>query len=68
VHREEGARLTPFAAVEEAKRHFSDLQAKLEVPGDIDEARSLLPWVENRVRSELSKAVDAPGTGKREAS
>lgn len=68
VHREFGARLTPSAAVEEAQRHFSDLQARLMEPGDPEEARSLLPWVENRVRAQMKGADAEPGTGKREAS
>lgn len=68
LHKEAGVRLPPAAIIPEVARHYEALVARMDDPGDIDELKSLVLWVENRIRKELSAVAAEPGTGKREAS
>lgn len=68
THRAEGARLPESALIGEISRSYAALLQKMDNPSDVNEARSLLPWLEGRLRKALREAATAPGTGKREAS
>lgn len=68
LHRDAGVRLPPGAIIPEVVRHYEALVARMDDPGDIEEFKSLVLWIENRIKKELSTASAEPGTGKREAS
>ncbi|MCR5855952.1 hypothetical protein [Mesorhizobium sp. J428] len=68
VYREDGVKLPADALMPETIRHLQALVSRMDNPADEAEARSLAPWLENRIRTELKAAAAAPGTGKREAS
>lgn len=67
VHKEEGVRLPPDAALDEQAEAYNALLARAEDPSDAAELESLLPWLEARLRKKLQAAAAEPGTGKRQA-
>ena len=69
TYKDEGVTLAADALSDESERRTQELVGKLDRLGDLDEARSLLPWVQARIRQELKQSRAAGlGTGKREAS
>ncbi|WP_428700172.1 helix-turn-helix domain-containing protein [Stappia sp.] len=67
VHKEEGVKLPPDAALDEQAEAYNALLARAEDPADAAELESLLPWLEARLRKKLQTAAAEPGTGKRQA-
>ncbi|WP_097176415.1 helix-turn-helix domain-containing protein [Stappia indica] len=67
IHKEEGVRLPPDAALDEQAEAYNALMARAEDPSDAAELESLLPWLESRLRKKLQAAAAEPGTGKRQA-
>lgn len=69
TYKDEGVKLVPDAISDESERRTQELLGRLDRIGDLDEASSLLPWLETRIRRELQENRAAGlGTGKREAS
>lgn len=68
VHRTEGVKLPEAALVGEISKAYAAMLHRMDDPADLDEARSLMPWLETRLRKAIHDAAAAPGTGKREAS
>lgn len=64
IFQEEGVKIQLGNVVPEVTDHALALIKMLDDPGDLDELRSLIPWLENRIRKSLTQ----PGTGKREVS
>lgn len=67
LHKDAGIRLPGDTIVDETARHFQAVMKKMDDPSDINEFRSLILWVEDRISKELRAAAEAPGTGKRSA-
>lgn len=68
VHRTEGVKLPEAALVGEISKAYAAMLHRMDDPGDLDEARSLIPWLETRLLKAIHEAAAAPGSGKREAS
>ena len=68
VYKEEGVKLSADALLYEVSVFYQDLAVRADDPNDREEVETLLPWLEARVRRQIHKARDEPGTGKREAS
>ncbi|UVK45332.1 helix-turn-helix domain-containing protein [Mesorhizobium sp. AR07] len=66
-YRDAKVKLPGVSLVSEIARYYPDLIERMEEPGDVNEAKALMPWLENRIRKELHEAAAAPGTGKRSA-
>lgn len=67
LHKAEGVTLPPDALFDEQSSAYNALIERAENPSDTDELTSLLPWLETRMKRQLSSAKAKPGTGKREA-
>jgi transcriptional regulator with XRE-family HTH domain len=67
IHAEGGIRLSKDATLREAVNCYNRLLQKVENPADVDEIRSLYPWLSRRLKSAVDEAASAPGTGKRSA-
>lgn len=68
VYKQVGVRLPVDALGAEMVRHFDAVLRRMEDPTSLAEFRSLVSWLENRIRQELLEAANSPGTGKRAAS
>jgi transcriptional regulator with XRE-family HTH domain len=67
LHKAEGITLPPDALFDEQSSAYNALIERAEDPSDADELKSLLPWLETRLKRQLAAAKASPGTGKREA-
>jgi transcriptional regulator with XRE-family HTH domain len=67
VHKEEGIKLPPDAALDEQADAYNALLARAENPSDADELMALLAWLEARLKKRLRSAAAEPGTGKQQA-
>lgn len=67
LHKAEGITLPPDALFDEQSSAYNTLIEKAENPSDTDELTSLLPWLEARLKRQLSSAKSDPGSDKREA-
>ena len=66
LHKAEGITLPPDALFDEQSSAYNALIERAVDPSNVDELKSLLPWLEARLKRELAAARTAPGSGKRE--
>ncbi len=66
-HKAEGITLPPDALFDEQSSAYNALIERAEDPSDANELTSLLPWLETRLKRQLTAVKASPGTGKREA-
>jgi transcriptional regulator with XRE-family HTH domain len=67
VFKGSGVNLPPDALLDEQSGAYNALLARAEDPDDKEELTSLLPWLEARLKKQLSSARAEPGTGKHQA-
>jgi hypothetical protein len=59
--------LLPDALLDEQSGAYNALLARAEDPDDKEELTSLLPWLDERLKKQLSSTRAEPGTGKHQA-
>lgn len=67
-HAEAGITLSSDNLMRTAVEHYNAMILQAENPGDVDEIRSLLPWMHGRVKRLIAAARAEPGSGKRSGS
>lgn len=68
VYKEESVTLPASALRTEISDRMKALIERIDDAADIEEAMSMLQWLELRIRKDLKQAAAHPGTGKREVS
>lgn len=66
-HADAGIHLSPDNLMRSAVEHYNAMILQAENPSDVEEIRSLIPWVHRRVKRAIAAAKAEPGTGKRSA-
>ncbi|MEP2706234.1 MAG: helix-turn-helix transcriptional regulator [Roseibium sp.] len=67
VYKEESVKLPPDALLDEQSAAYNALIERAEDPGDTQELLSLLPWLESRLKKNLTANRKSPGSGKHQA-
>lgn len=68
AHKEEEISLSVDGVIRTSIENYNAMLLHAENPDDVEELRSLIPWIERRVRRFIAAAKANPGTGKRSAS